>query len=197
MKVDACDAACSIDHRISGSPRPIVEFLYICIIEARSGCAWKRKSLADDIRCSVKAARGYRSCQVPNAPVRLGDGRCARARGATGRIDRSRGRVAGKDRSPAPRGASRAERASERRRPRRDRARCRETDIRAHGVRRKESMRMPRLRCAGARRGLVRQRVAVEHDDLFEMGRDGFRRRETSHPRADNDGLLQNRIWHA
>ncbi len=26
-----------------------------------------RKSLADDIRSSVKAARGYRSCQVPNS----------------------------------------------------------------------------------------------------------------------------------
>jgi hypothetical protein len=37
--VNACDAACSIDHRISGAPRPIVEFLYIGIIEARSGCA--------------------------------------------------------------------------------------------------------------------------------------------------------------
>ncbi len=56
---------------------------------------------------------------------------------------------------------------------------------------------MPRLRRARARRGRVRQRVAVEHDDPFEMGRDGFRRGETSHPRADNDGLLQNRIWHA
>src|SRR5580692_8859468 len=34
---------------------------------------------------------------------------------------------------------------------------------------RKECMRMPRLRRAGARRGRVRQRVAVEHDDPFEM----------------------------
>jgi len=40
MKVDACDAACSMDHKISGPPKPIVEFLYICIIEARSGCAY-------------------------------------------------------------------------------------------------------------------------------------------------------------
>ena len=39
MKVDACDAACSTDHKISGPPKPTVEFLYIRIIEARSGCA--------------------------------------------------------------------------------------------------------------------------------------------------------------
>jgi hypothetical protein len=37
-KADACDAACAMDHKISGAPKPIVEFLYICIIEARSGC---------------------------------------------------------------------------------------------------------------------------------------------------------------
>ena len=61
----------------------------------------------------------------------------------------------------------------------------------------KEPMRMPRLRRAGAWRGLVRQCIAVEHDDLLEMGRDGFRRGEASHSGADNDGLLQNRIWHA
>jgi FixJ family two-component response regulator len=28
---------------------------------------WIRRSLADDIRSSVRAARGYRSCQVPNS----------------------------------------------------------------------------------------------------------------------------------
>jgi hypothetical protein len=39
MKVDACDAACSMEHKVSGPPKPIVEFLYICITEARSGCA--------------------------------------------------------------------------------------------------------------------------------------------------------------
>jgi hypothetical protein len=39
MKVDARDAACPMDHKISGLPKPIVEFLYICIIEARSGYA--------------------------------------------------------------------------------------------------------------------------------------------------------------
>jgi hypothetical protein len=33
---------------------------------------------------------------------------------------------------------------------------------------------MARLRRAGARRGLVRQRVAVEHNDLFEMGPTAF-----------------------
>ena len=60
----------------------------------------------------------------------------------------------------------------------------------------KEPMRMPRLRRAGARRRCVGQGVAVEHNDLLEMGRDGFRRGETSHPRADDDGLLQNRIGH-
>ena len=58
----------------------------------------------------------------------------------------------------------------------------------------KEPMRMPRLRRPWARRGLVRQCVAVEHNDLFEMGRDGFRRGEASHSGANNDGLFQNRI---
>ena len=56
---------------------------------------------------------------------------------------------------------------------------------------------MPRLRRARARRRRVGQSVAVEHDDLFEMGRYGFRSGEASHPGADDDGLLQNRIWHA
>jgi len=59
---------------------------------------------------------------------------------------------------------------------------------------REEIMRMSRLRCPRALRGLVRQCVAVEHNDLFEMGRDGFRRGEASNSGADNDGLLQNRI---
>ena len=36
----------------------------------------------------------------------------------------------------------------------------------------------------------------VEHNDLFEMGREGFRRCEPSHPAAHNDGLFQNRIRH-
>ena len=58
----------------------------------------------------------------------------------------------------------------------------------------KEPMRMPRLRRAGAWRGPVRQCVAVEHNDLFEMGRDRFRRGEVCHSGADNDDLLQNRI---
>jgi hypothetical protein len=39
MKADACDAACAMDHKISGPSKPIVEFLYNRIIEARSGCA--------------------------------------------------------------------------------------------------------------------------------------------------------------
>jgi hypothetical protein len=39
MRADACDAACAMEHKISGPPEPIVEFLYICIIEARRGCA--------------------------------------------------------------------------------------------------------------------------------------------------------------
>jgi hypothetical protein len=56
---------------------------------------------------------------------------------------------------------------------------------------------MPRLRRPQARRGLVGQRVAVEHDDLFEMGRDGFRRGEASDPGANDGCLLQNRIGHA
>ena len=56
---------------------------------------------------------------------------------------------------------------------------------------------MPRLRRPGARRGFVRQRVAIEHNDLLEMGRDGFRRGEASHPGANDGCLLQNRIGHA
>jgi hypothetical protein len=57
--------------------------------------------------------------------------------------------------------------------------------------RRKEPMRMPRLRGAEAERGRI-----VEHDDLSEMGRNGLGRCEASHPRADDDSLLQNRIGH-
>jgi CheY-like chemotaxis protein len=66
MKVRACDVACSADYKISGPPRPIVELLYIRIIEARSGLrlGWIRKSLADDIRCSE---RSRLSCQVSNS----------------------------------------------------------------------------------------------------------------------------------
>jgi hypothetical protein len=59
---------------------------------------------------------------------------------------------------------------------------------------RKESMCMARLRRARARLGRVGQSVAIEHDDLLEMGRDGLGRGEASHPGADDDGLPQNRI---
>jgi hypothetical protein len=58
----------------------------------------------------------------------------------------------------------------------------------------KKQMRVPRLRRPQARRRLVGQRVAVEYDDLFEMGCDGLRRREASDPGADNGCLLQNWI---
>ncbi len=61
---------------------------------------------------------------------------------------------------------------------------------------REKIMRMSRLRRPWARHGPVRQCVAVEHNDLFEMGREGFGRCETSHPGANNDGLFQNRIRH-
>jgi hypothetical protein len=61
----------------------------------------------------------------------------------------------------------------------------------------KKQMRMSRLRRPWARRGPVRQCVAVEHNDLFEMGRDGFRRGEASHSGANDDRLPQNRIGHA
>jgi hypothetical protein len=59
---------------------------------------------------------------------------------------------------------------------------------------RKEPMRVPRLRRAGAWRGRVGQSVAVEHNDLFEMGRDGLRRGEASDPGANDGCLLQNWI---
>jgi CheY-like chemotaxis protein len=67
MKVDAGDAACSMEHKISGPPKPIVERLYVRIIEARSGLrlGWTRKSFADDIRFSEGCSR--LSCQVPNS----------------------------------------------------------------------------------------------------------------------------------
>jgi hypothetical protein len=55
---------------------------------------------------------------------------------------------------------------------------------------RQEPMRMPRLRRPRARRGRVRQSVALEHDDFFEMGRDGFRRGEASHPGAKDGRML-------
>jgi hypothetical protein len=59
---------------------------------------------------------------------------------------------------------------------------------------REETMRMSRLRRPRARGGPVRQRIAVEHDDLLEMVRNGFRRGEASHSGADDHGLFQNRI---
>ena len=62
---------------------------------------------------------------------------------------------------------------------------------------REQPVRMARLRRAGARRGRVGQNVAVEHDDLFEMWRYGFRSGEASHPGANDDCLLQDRIGHA
>jgi CheY-like chemotaxis protein len=67
MNVDAGGAACSMDYKISGPPRPIVELLYICIIEARSGLrlGWTRESVADDIRVSERCSR--LTCQVPNS----------------------------------------------------------------------------------------------------------------------------------
>ena len=45
--------------------KPIVEFLYISIIEPCAGLhlGWTRKNFADNIRCSIKAARGQWSCQ--------------------------------------------------------------------------------------------------------------------------------------
>jgi hypothetical protein len=59
---------------------------------------------------------------------------------------------------------------------------------------REEIVCMSRLRSSWARGGPFRQRIAVEHDDLLEMGRNGLRRGEASHSGANNDGLFQNRI---
>jgi hypothetical protein len=39
MKIDARNAACSVDHKMSDASEAIVKFLYICIIEGRAGCA--------------------------------------------------------------------------------------------------------------------------------------------------------------
>jgi hypothetical protein len=59
MKVDAGDGACSMDHKIFWPPKPIVEFLYICIIEARSRCAYAGQEcvVANDIRFSKRCSR--------------------------------------------------------------------------------------------------------------------------------------------
>jgi hypothetical protein len=36
MKVDACDAACSMNHKISVPLNLLADLLYICIIEVRN-----------------------------------------------------------------------------------------------------------------------------------------------------------------
>jgi hypothetical protein len=60
-----------------------------------------------------------------------------------------------------------------------------------------QPMRVPRLRRAGSRRGHIRQCVAIEHDDGFKIGRDGFRRGEASDPRADHDSSPGYYFWHS
>src|SRR5260370_30239181 len=67
MKVDACDAACSMDHKISGHRSQSFPIHLYNRSNRRLRLGWIGKNVADDIRCSVKAARGYRSCQVPNS----------------------------------------------------------------------------------------------------------------------------------
>jgi hypothetical protein len=57
-------------------------------------------------------------------------------------------------------------------------------------------MRMPRLRRSGAELRSIRQRVAVEHGDPVEIGRDRFRRSEAAHSRSDDDGMIGDRGWH-
>jgi hypothetical protein len=54
---------------------------------------------------------------------------------------------------------------------------------------------MSRLGRPWARRGCIRQRVAFEHDDLFEMGSSGFCCGEACHPSANDYCLLQVRTW--
>jgi hypothetical protein len=45
---------CSMDHKISNLPKPIVEFVYVRIIEARSGCAYGGSSRV--LRIIISAA---------------------------------------------------------------------------------------------------------------------------------------------
>ncbi len=53
MKVDACDAACSMDHKISG--RVPIHLYNRSTKRLRLG--WIRKSVADDIRLSKRCSR--------------------------------------------------------------------------------------------------------------------------------------------
>lgn len=55
---------------------------------------------------------------------------------------------------------------------------------------REETVGVPRLRRPGSHNRALGQRVPVENNDLLKVGRDGLRRREASHPGADDDGLL-------
>jgi hypothetical protein len=57
-----------------------------------------------------------------------------------------------------------------------------------------QSMNVPRLGYAGSVRGVRRQRVPFQHDDMLEMMDESARRCQTTHTRADNDGLLANKM---
>jgi hypothetical protein len=49
---------------------------------------------------------------------------------------------------------------------------------------------MPRLRYSGPVSGVWRQGVSFQYDDLLEVIGERARRRQTTHPSSDNDGLL-------
>jgi hypothetical protein len=58
-------------------------------------------------------------------------------------------------------------------------------------ARTQQGVRMARLRRADAWGGRFRQHVAFENRDLLEIGSNGFRRCQTSHSRANDDGSLR------
>ena len=61
---------------------------------------------------------------------------------------------------------------------------------------REETVGVPRLGRAGARRRALRQRVPVENNDPFKVRRERLRRCEASHPSSDDDGVLGDRLRH-
>lgn len=62
---------------------------------------------------------------------------------------------------------------------------------------REQRVGVSRLRRSGARRRPFGQRVAIEHENLFEIGRDALRRGQASHAGSDDDGVFCEQIGHS
>ena len=60
----------------------------------------------------------------------------------------------------------------------------------------KQGMRVFRLRRSGADIRPLRQRVAIEHCDFVERGRDGLRGGEAAHPSSDDNGMFGDHTRH-